>query len=81
MPSRSSFATMLLRARSCSTTGWTPFELSSLPLTAQVPVLLTRQEVRRPLRALLRSEFPEITVLSYGDLPPHYNVQPVARIS
>jgi type III secretory pathway component EscV len=56
-------------------------QLSSLPLEASAPVLLTRQEVRRPLRALLRAEFPQITILSFGDIPPHYNVQPVARIS
>jgi flagellar biosynthesis component FlhA len=56
-------------------------ELAYLPSTAQVPVVLTRDEVRRPLRAALRYQFPQITVLGYGDLPSQYNVQPVARIS
>jgi hypothetical protein len=56
-------------------------ELSHLPPTAQVPLLLTRDELRRPLRSLLRPEFPQMTFLAYGDLPPSYNVQPVARIS
>ena len=56
-------------------------ELSYLPPTAQVPAILTQDELRRPLRDLLRHEFPRITVVGYGDLPPDYNVQPVARIS
>ena len=56
-------------------------ELSYLPATAQVPALLTQDELRRPLRDLLRYEFPRMTVLAYGDLPPECNVQPVARIS
>jgi type III secretory pathway component EscV len=56
-------------------------ELSYLPPTAQVPALLTRDELRRPLSDLLRHEFPRMMVLAYGDLPPDHNVQPVARIS
>jgi type III secretory pathway component EscV len=56
-------------------------ELSYLPPTAQRPALLTRDELRRPVRRLLRPEFPYMGVLAYGDLPPDCNVQPVARIS
>jgi hypothetical protein len=56
-------------------------ELAQLPPTALVPALLTQDEVRRPLRDLLRHEFPQMRVLGYGDLPPERNVQPVARIS
>jgi type III secretory pathway component EscV len=56
-------------------------ELSQLAPGAQSPALLTRDELRSSIRALLRHEFPEITVLGYGDLPPDYNVQPLARIS
>ena len=56
-------------------------ELVHLPTTAQLPALLTRDELRGPIRTLLRDEFPRITVLGYGDLPSDYNVQPVARIS
>jgi type III secretory pathway component EscV len=56
-------------------------ELSTLPPTAMRPAVLTRDELRRPLSALLRPEFDRIRVLAYGDLPPSYNVQPVARIS
>jgi flagellar biosynthesis component FlhA len=56
-------------------------ELFNLPATAQVPALLTQDELRGPLRALLCGEFPRMTVLGYGDLPSDYNIQPVARIS
>jgi type III secretory pathway component EscV len=56
-------------------------ELSTLPETAQVPVLLTHDEIRRPLRALLRDEFPQMVVVAYGDLPPSFNIQPIARIA
>lgn len=56
-------------------------ELSSLPPTAQLPALLTQDELRTPLRNVLRHEFPRMNVLGYGDLPPERNVQPVARIS
>jgi type III secretion protein V len=55
-------------------------ELEYLPTTAQVPALLTQDELRRPVRELLRHEFPRLTVLGFGDLPPSYNVQPVARV-
>ena len=30
---------------------------------------------------MVRHEFPRLVVLSYGDLPPQQNVQPVARLS
>jgi type III secretory pathway component EscV len=55
-------------------------ELSYLPPTAQRPALLTRDELRRPIRRLLRPEFPHMGILAYGDLPADCNVQPVARI-
>jgi type III secretory pathway component EscV len=45
------------------------------------PAVLTSDELRRPLRDLLRPQFPGVVVLGYGDLPPDFNVQPVARIS
>jgi type III secretory pathway component EscV len=56
-------------------------ELSRLARDAQIPVILTRDELRRPLRALLRHDFPQMVFLAYGDLPPTYNVEAVARIS
>ena len=56
-------------------------EMAHLPPTAQVPVVLTQDEVRRSVRDALRGRFPRITVLSYADLGPRYNIQPIARIS
>ena len=56
-------------------------ELASLQPTASVPVLLTADALRRPLRSLLRTQYPRVGVVGYGDLPPGFNVQPVARIS
>jgi hypothetical protein len=56
-------------------------ELAWLPRTALIPTLLTHDDARRPLRRLLRARFPRLSVVSYSDLPAHFNVQPVARIS
>jgi hypothetical protein len=33
------------------------------------------------VREVLRTEFPNVRVLDYRDIPGHYNIQPVARIS
>jgi len=56
-------------------------EMSYLPPTAYIPAILTTDGLRTIVRATLAQEFPRITVVSYSDLPPHYNIQPVARIS
>jgi type III secretory pathway component EscV len=56
-------------------------EVTHLPLTAQMPVLLTIPEARPALREIIASEFPRVSVISYDDLPPDVNIQPVARIS
>jgi type III secretory pathway component EscV len=56
-------------------------ELSYLPQLALRPAILTQEHLRRPLRELLRHELPRTTILSYGDLPPDFNVQPVARVT
>jgi type III secretory pathway component EscV len=55
-------------------------EQSHLPPTAQRPVILTRDDVRLPVRRALRVELPDIVVVGYSDIPPEFNVQPVARI-
>ena len=49
--------------------------------TGQNPVLLTSFESRRPLRQLLEQKFPSLAVLSYQELLPDMNIQPLARIS
>ena len=56
-------------------------EVGSLPPTAQSPVILTTMEVRRRLRRLVSLEFPYLAVLSYQELSPDMNIQPIARIS
>ncbi len=56
-------------------------EIENLPPTAQQPVILTTQEIRRYLRKLVEMEFPHLAVLSYQELSSDMNIQPVARIA
>lgn len=56
-------------------------EVGSLPRTVQSPVILTTQEVRRKLHRLVSSEFPHLAVVSYQELWPDMNIQPIARIT
>jgi type III secretion protein V len=57
-------------------------ECGHLPPTAQRPVILTGMDIRRYVRKLLEYEFnPPFSVLSYQELSPDLNIQPVARIS
>lgn len=56
-------------------------EVGSLPPTAQNPVILTTMEIRRYFRKLVELEFPHLAVLSYQELSPDMNIQPIARIA
>jgi type III secretion protein V len=56
-------------------------EVGDLPATAQKPVLVTRKTLRRYVRNLVEREFPNLTVLSFEELKPGLNFQPVKRIS
>jgi type III secretion protein V len=57
-------------------------ECGHLPPTAQRPVILTSMDIRRYVRKLLEYEFnPPFSVVSYQELSPELNIQPVARIS
>ena len=56
-------------------------EIEPLPPTAQKPIIITDAEVRRFVRKMVELEFPELTVLSYQELAPELNIQPVGRIS
>ncbi|HCF61195.1 MAG TPA: EscV/YscV/HrcV family type III secretion system export apparatus protein [Myxococcales bacterium] len=57
-------------------------ECGHLPPTAQRPVILTAMDVRRYVRKLLEYEFmPPFSVVSYQELSPELNIQPIARIS
>jgi type III secretory pathway component EscV/tetratricopeptide (TPR) repeat protein len=56
-------------------------ELRDLPPTATKPVILTTLDVRKPLWKLLRNEFPGLAVVSYQELSPDLNIQPIARLT
>jgi type III secretory pathway component EscV len=57
-------------------------EVGSIPpASSQNPVLLTSIEVRKQLRDLLKKDYPDLAVLSYQELSPELNIQPIARIS
>ncbi|RKH60383.1 type III secretion system export apparatus subunit SctV [Corallococcus aberystwythensis] len=57
-------------------------ECGHLPPSAQRPVILTAMDIRRYVRKLLEYEFnPSFSILSYQELSPELNIQPVARIS
>lgn len=56
-------------------------ELAGVPPTAQKPVVITDLELRRFVRKMVELEFPGLSVLSYQELAPELQVQPVGRIS
>jgi flagellar biosynthesis component FlhA len=56
-------------------------ELDPLLPTAQYPVVLTTSGVRPIFRELIAPEFPKVAVLSYHEVAPDMNIQPIARIS
>ena len=45
------------------------------------PVILTGVDVRRHIRRAIETEFPNVAVLSYQELVPEMNIQPIARIA
>jgi type III secretion protein V len=56
-------------------------EIARLPAHSAKPVILTGQSVRYTLRDLISKDFPNVTVLSYQELSPEMNIQPIARIT
>ena len=57
-------------------------QCGSLPPSAQRPVILTAMDIRRYVRKLLEYEFtPPFSVVSYQELSPDLNIQPVARVA
>jgi type III secretion protein V len=48
---------------------------------AQKTVVVTDMELRRFVRKMVELGFPELAVLSYQELAPDLNVQPISRIS
>lgn len=55
--------------------------VGELTHTTHRPVLLTSMDIRRYLRKLIESELYELPVLSYQELTPEINVQPLDRIA
>ena len=56
-------------------------ELTHLPPTVRWPPILTNDEHRAPLVAVIADELPRMRILSYSRLPPDLNLQPLARIA
>jgi type III secretion protein V len=55
-------------------------QLGNLPAGAQRPVVVTDTEIRRFVKKLLEFAIPEISVLSYDQLTPQINLQPLGMI-
>lgn len=53
---------------------------SSMATSGHPPVLLTSMDVRRYVRKLIEPELYELPVLSYQELTPDINIQPLARV-
>lgn len=56
-------------------------EAEAFPVTASIPAILTTIDVRPILREIIAPEFPRLPVLSYQELSPDLNIQPIARIA
>jgi type III secretion protein V len=55
--------------------------LRNLPATAQRPVILTDNDIRRFVYRLLNFHLPEISVISYDQLTPQISVQALGVIA
>ncbi|MGA7754411.1 MAG: type III secretion system export apparatus subunit SctV [Candidatus Sulfotelmatobacter sp.] len=56
-------------------------QLGDLPAGAQRPVIVTESEIRRFVKRLLDFGIPNVAVLSYDQLSPQINLQPLGMIS
>ena len=54
--------------------------ISPTPPGGQPPVLLTAIDVRRFVRKLIETEFPDMSVVSYQEVIPEIRIQPLGRI-
>ncbi|MGH7249950.1 MAG: FHIPEP family type III secretion protein, partial [Minisyncoccia bacterium] len=54
--------------------------ISPTPMGGQPPILLTLADVRRFVRKLIESEFPNMPVLSYQEIVPEIRIQPLGRV-
>ena len=51
-----------------------------LPSVTIAPVILAPMDIRRFMRKIVERDFPELAVLSYQELTPSANVQPLERV-
>lgn len=54
--------------------------ITPTPPGGQPPVLLTAIDVRRYVRKLIETEFPDVAVISYQEVLPEIRIQPLGRI-
>ena len=54
--------------------------ITPTPPGGQAPVLLTAIDVRRFVRKLIETEYPDISVVSYQEVLPEIRIQPLGRI-
>lgn len=54
--------------------------VGDLSRSIQKPVLLTSMDIRRYLRKMIEQDLYELPVLSYQELTPEVNIQPLARV-
>jgi type III secretion protein V len=54
--------------------------VGDLSTSPQRPVLLTSMDIRRYVRKMIEAELYELPVVSYQELTPEINIQPLARV-
>jgi type III secretion protein V len=54
--------------------------VGKLPASGPLPVLLSSMDIRRYLRKLIEQDLYELQVISYQELVPEVNIQPLARV-
>ncbi|MBF5051201.1 Low calcium response locus protein D [Candidatus Clavichlamydia salmonicola] len=54
--------------------------MTPVPQGGQPPVLLTAIDIRRYVRKLIESEFPDVAVISYQEVLPDIRIQPLGRV-
>ncbi len=54
--------------------------VGDLSRSMQKPVLLTSMDIRRYMRKMIEQDLYELAVLSYQELTPEINIQPLARV-
>lgn len=54
--------------------------ITPTPPSGQPPVLLTAIDVRRFVRKLIETEFPDVSAVSYQEILPEIRIQPLGRV-